>query len=210
MNSPHGWTAWRIPGYYYMYQLTGDEEWIRRAMNSLGSCVQLIDGETGVLRWSFAQDPYIETSVYKKNPKSDLGGVYVPEVIGEQYLEMISDFHQPKDFSKAIFGYSTTDGSSCDNDVHEIFKALEEVALTAAYLIERADGTLSTYNCTAKKVRGTISIIPAEDVISRVHLNLKKKHKVKVKFGSGETASGSYTGMQWIGPGGIPEDLRIR
>lgn len=209
MNSPHGWTAWRIPGYYYMYQLTGEEEWLRRAMNSLGSCVQLIDGETGVLRWSFAQDPYIETSVYKKDPKSDLGGVYVAEVIGEQYLEMISDFHQPKDFGKPIFGYSTQDGSSCDNDVHEIFKALEEVALTAAYVIERADGTLSTYNCTAKKTGTAITIIPAEEVVSRVHLNLKTKHTVKVKFGSGGTVSSSYSGMQWIGPGGIPEDLRV-
>ncbi len=208
MNSPHGWTAWRIPGYYYMYQLTGEEEWIRRVMNSLGSCVQLIDGETGKLRHSFAQDPYIETSVYKKDPAGN-GGVYVPEVIGEQYIEMISDFHQPKDFSKLGHGYSAADGSSCDNDVHEIFKALEEVALTAAYVIERADGSLSTYNCTARKVRGAINITPAEDVVSRIHLNLKKKHKIKVKFGSGKTVSGSYSGMQWIGPGGVPEDLRI-
>jgi hypothetical protein len=191
-----------------MYQLTGQEEWLRRAMNSLGSCVQLIDGDTGVLRWSFAQDPYIETSVYKKDPKSELGGVYVAEVIGEQYLEMISDFHQPKDFSKPIFGYSTQDGSSCDNDVHEIFKALEEVALTAAYVIERTDGTLSTYNCTAKKTSTAITIIPAEEVVSRVHLNLKTKHTVNVKFGSGEKVSGSFSGMQWIGPGGVPEDLR--
>ncbi len=210
MNSPHGWTAWRIPGYYYMYQLTGEEEWIRRVMNSLGSCVQLIDGETGTLRHSFAQDPYIETSVYNKNPAGN-GGVYVPDVIGEQYIEMISDFHQPKDFSVLTHGYSEADGSSCDNDVHEIFKALEEVALTAAYVIEREDGSISTYNCTAKKkFWGAIDITPAEDVVSRIHLNLKKKHKVKVKFASGETVSDSYSGMQWIGPGGVPEDLRIR
>jgi len=207
MNSPHGWTAWRIPGYYYMYQLTGEEEWLRRTMNSLGSCVQLIDGKNGRLRHSFAQDPYIETSVYKKNPKTVHGGVYVPEVMGEQYIEMISDFHKPKDFNKLLHGYSA-DGSSCDNDVHEIFKALEEVALCSAYVIEREDGTLSTYNCKAKKVEGTINIIPAEEVVSRIHLNLKKKHEVNVKFGSGVKVSGSYSGMQWIGPGGVPEDLR--
>jgi len=209
MNSPHGWTAWRIPGYYYMYQLTGEEEWLRRAMNSLGSCVQLIDGKTGLLRWSFAQDPYIETSVYKKDPESDFGGVYVTEVIGEQYLKMISEFHQPKDFSKPIFGYSAQDGSSCDNDVHEIFKALEEVALTAAYVIEREDGSISTYNCTAEPVRGIIEVTPSEDVISRVHLNLRNQHKVKVTFDSGDTVTDSYSGMQWIGPGGVPEDLRF-
>ena len=100
------------------------------------------------------------------------------------------------------------EAGNCDNDVHEIFKALEEAALTSAYLIEREDGSLSTYNCTAKKVFGTINITLAEDVISRVHLNLKKKHKVKVEFASGDTVSGYYSGMQWVGPGGIPEDLR--
>jgi len=209
MNSPHGWTAWRIPGYYYMYLLTGEEEWLRRAMNSLGSCVQLIDGESGRLRHCFAQDPFVNTSVFKRNSESGHGGVYVSEVIGEQYIEMISDFHKPKDLNKLLFAYSKEDGSSCDNDVHEIFKALEEVALTSAYLIERADGSLITYNCKAEKVEGTVHIIPAEEVVSRVHLNLKTKHKVQVKFGSGETVSGSYFAMQWIGPGGVPEDLRI-
>jgi hypothetical protein len=209
MNSPHGWTAWRIPGYYFMYQLTGEEAWIRRTMNSLGSCVQLIDGETGILRHSFTQDPYVETSVYKKNPNTDLGGIYVPEIIGEQYIEMISDFHQPKDFSKLGSGYSTEDGSSCDNEVHEIFKVLEEVALTAAYVIEREDGSVSTYNCKAENVNGTINITPAENVVSRIHLNLKTKHDVNAEFNSGEKISGSYSGMQWIGPGGNPEDLRV-
>ena len=102
MNSPHGWTAWRIPGYYYMYQLTGDEQWLRRAMNSLGSCVQLIDGETGILRHSFTQDPYVETTKLiedKANPDNN-GGIRVPVVIGEQYQDMISHFYKPKDFNK--------------------------------------------------------------------------------------------------------------
>ena len=75
-------------------------------------------------------------------------------------------------------------------------------------MIERTDGSISTYNCTAKKVLGTIIVTPAEDVILRVHLNLKNKHKVKVEFAFGDAVSGSYSGMQWIGPGGMPEDIR--
>jgi hypothetical protein len=170
----------------------------------------LIDGETGVLRWAFVQDPYVETTKLiedKVNPDNN-AGVRVPTVIGEQYQDMISHFYKPKDFNK-VYGGHWGEAGNCDNDVHEIFKALEEVALTAAYVIERTDGTLSTYNCTAKKVWGTINITPAEDVVSRVHLNLKTKHTVNVKFGSGEKVSGSFSGMQWIGPGGVPEDLRI-
>ncbi|MHC4960586.1 MAG: discoidin domain-containing protein [Planctomycetota bacterium] len=209
MNSPHGWTAWRIPGYYYMYQLTGEEEWLRRAMNSLGSCVQLIDGETGILRHSFTQDPYIETTKLvedEANPDNN-SGIRVPTIIGEQYQDMISHFYKPKDFNK-VYGGHWGEAGNCDNDVHEIFKALEEVALTAAYVIERADGTLSTYNCKAKKTGTAITIIPAEEVVSRVHLNLKKRRTVKVNFCSGEKVSGNYTGMQWIGPGGVPEDFQ--
>jgi len=209
MNSPHGWTAWRIPGYYYMYQLTGEEQWLRRAMNSLGSCVQLIDGQTGILRHSFTQDPYIETTKLIEDPDNpdNNAGIRVDTIIGEQYIDKISHFYKPKDFAK-VYGGHWGQAGNCDNDVHEIFKALEEVALTSAYVIERIDGTLSTYNCTAKKSWGTINVTPCEDVISRVHLNLKNKHKVKVKFGSGEEVSSSYSGMQWIGPGGKPEDLR--
>lgn len=209
MNSPHGWTAWRIPGYYYMYQLTGEEEWLRRAMNSLGGCVQLIDGKTGVLRHSFTQDPYVETTKLIEDAAApdNNAGIRVPTIIGEQYQEMISHFYKPKDFNK-VYGGHWGEAGCCDNDVHEIFKALEEVALTAAYVIERDDGTFSTYNCTVKKVSGSIHIALAEDVVSHVHLNLKKKHQVKVEFASGEKISGSYEGMQWIGPGGIPEDLR--
>ena len=92
--------------------------------------------------------------------------------------------------------------------MHEIFKALEEVALTAAYVIERDDGSLSTYNCVATRTNGTITITPSEAVVSRLHLNLKNTHRVTADFASGAEVSGSYSGMQWVGPGGVPEDLR--
>lgn len=205
MNSPHGWTAWRIPGLWYMYLITGKEVWLRRAMNSLGSCVQLIDGKTGVLRHSFAQDPYVVTS--KLIADSEKGEIRVPTIVNEQYIDMISGFHKPTDFSKVYLGYGGKEGC-CDNDVHEVFKALEEVALTAAYVLERPDGSLSAYNCKAQRENNVIVITPSEAVVSRLHLNLKGERKIDVKFASGEHITGSYSGMLWIGPGGTPEDLR--
>jgi hypothetical protein len=208
MNSPHGWSAWRIPGLYYMYQLTGDEAWLRRAMNALGSCVQLIDGESGRLRWAFVQDPFIKTKVLAEDPNTPLSpkGKYSERVIGEQYVEMISHFFRPS--LNKVTGGHWGEGGSCDNDVHEVFKALEEVALTSAYVVERESGELVGYNCTVKKTEDTLEIRPAEDVVSRVHLNLKNKHKVECIFKNRHRTEGDFVGMRWIGPGGIPEDLR--
>lgn len=110
---------------------------------------------------------------------------------------------------KAVRGYSRTlPGSCCDNDVHEVFKAMAECALTAAYVLERADGQIATWNCAVRKHETGLEVIPAERVVSRLHLNLRNKQAVKVIFGSGETVSGELVGMQWLGPGGTPELLR--
>jgi hypothetical protein len=208
MNSPHGWTAWRIFGFYYMYQLTGLETWLQRAMNSLGACMQLVDGHTGRLRWAFAPDPYIAASVLHEDPNdpANPAGRRTDRVINEQYVEMISQFfHPPVD--KATGGH-WGEGGSCDNDVHEIFKALEEVALTAAYVLERADGTLISHNCMVSMDGDVLKITPAEPVVSRVHLNLRKKRRISVSFGAKKILAEAEAGLQWIGPGGVPEDLR--
>ena len=45
MDSPHGWSAWLIPALWYQYLLTGEEEWLRKTMNIMGSCAQVIDRE---------------------------------------------------------------------------------------------------------------------------------------------------------------------
>ena len=58
MSSPHGWSAWRIYGLYYLYLLNGNPDLIEQVYNALGSCVQLIDEKSGILRWAFCVDPY--------------------------------------------------------------------------------------------------------------------------------------------------------
>jgi hypothetical protein len=204
MNSPHGWSAWLIPGLWYQYLLTGEEEWLTRAMNAMGSCAQVIDSRTGQLRWAFVPDPYREVTTLVADPAYPREGKRVDAIIGEQYIPMIASFHYPD--HEPVFGNGWTSGWCCCNDVHEIFIALCEVALTAAYVVERADGELGTWNCTATRDgAGAIHIQPAEEVISRVHLNLRGPRQVTASFAGVPAVSIRAEGMQWIGPGGTPE-----
>jgi hypothetical protein len=84
---------------------------------------------------------------------------------------------------------------------------MEEVALCNAYVHERPDGAIVGYNCRVEEEKGTLYVIPVEGGISRIHLNLQNAASIKAEIG-GTTVQGTYkTGMQWIGPGGVPEDV---
>ena len=63
MNSPHGWSAWNIYALFNLYELTGDQQYLERGMNALGSCAQLM-GIEGTLRWAFIADPYRKTGLW--------------------------------------------------------------------------------------------------------------------------------------------------
>ncbi|HVT90713.1 MAG TPA: hypothetical protein VHD56_17795 [Tepidisphaeraceae bacterium] len=99
-------------------------------------------------------------------------------------------------------------GWSCDNDVHEHFRVMAKCVLPNAFVLEREDGALKTWNCAATRVGDVLRIAPAEDCVSRVHLNLHKRQQVEVAFASGSRFSGDCSGMSWIGPGGEPPSLR--
>jgi len=207
MTSPHGWSGWRMYAVYYLYLLTGEEQYLQGVMNALGAGMQLMEWPSGTLRQAFVIDPHVHNFEHVPDAGNLLHGKRVERVTSQDYIKTIGSW----------FG-QTTEGSDYLDRVewectscgipYEIFKAMEEMAVAAAYVIEREDGVIKAYNCTVKKSSGILEVIPAEDVISRIHLNLKKARKVTVAFGSGETVSGSYSGMQWIGPGGTPEDLR--
>ncbi len=89
--SPHGWSAWNIYGRWYLYQMTGNVEYLRQAMNALGACTQLIapvsessgmDFSTsfgittnlptetagGNLNWAYCTDPFIQATIFTNNP----------------------------------------------------------------------------------------------------------------------------------------------
>ena len=177
-NSPHGWSAWRAYASYYAYLLTLDERYLKETFNAAGAFAGLIEQETGKLRWAFVVDPYLRVrqiaapvegltfdDVTTGNPHPDFYGSR-EFTIGEQYVDMISSW-QPV--------------NSQDNDVHEVFKFIEEAVLTNAFIVEREDGTLVGYNCSVEKRGRRLIVVPAEKQIVNLHTNLKSKYKVAFK-----------------------------
>ena len=177
-NSPHGWSAWRAYASYYAYLLTLDERYLKETFNAAGAFAGLIEQETGKLRWAFVVDPYLRVrqiaapvegltfdDVTTGNPHPDFYGSR-EFTIGEQYVDMISSW-QPV--------------NSQDNDVHEVFKFIEEAVLTNAFIVEREDGTVVGYNCSVEKRGRRLIVVPAEKQIVNLHMNLKSKYKVALK-----------------------------
>ncbi len=202
MSSPHGWSAWRIYGLYYLYQLTGNPELLDQMYNALGTCVQLVDEKSGELRWGFCVDPYLKGDLLVKDTLfagRENKGVRSSNPVGEQYVEMISGWYKAKP-NTWVTGYWEPDGGCCDNDVHEIFKCLEETALTNAFVVEQKDGSLRGYNCTIKSAGQTIEISPNEEVVSKVNINIKKNSKIQIHFKNKVVTDEVKSGeMKWIG-----------
>ena len=122
-------------------------------------------------------------------------------IIGEQYLPMIASFHYPD--HEPVFGNGWNSGWCCCNDVHEIFIAMAEVVLTCAYVIERTNGQLVTWNCRATRDdTGAISIQLAEDIVSRVHLNLQQPHR---SMRNSPTPLSSASGLKACNGSGLEE-----
>ena len=143
--------------------------------NAMGAFSHLIDYRTGDLRWAFVVDPYLqvrqtcsadthvtEDSLSFGNPHPDLYDTRT-FVIGEQYVNMISDWQTV---------------NTQDNDVHEVFKFLGEAMLANAFVVERADGTVVGYNCKVTSRGGTLYVDADEKQITNLHCNLRKAHKV--------------------------------
>jgi hypothetical protein len=195
ITSPHGWTSWKTYTTWYLYLLTGEESLLQRTMDTLGACMQMIDADTGKLRWAFVADPYIRAEVFEQDPAQSGKPTIQDRVIGEDYVDMISGWWKAP--CNALTGGYWGQGGCCDNDVHEHFKCLEEVALTSAYIIEQQRGTFSTWNCGIEMEEDRVHIYPAEDIVESVHINLRKPHSIIVHFAGREIAA-EVDGMQWI------------
>ena len=173
MSSPHGWSAWRVYGLWYLYQLTGNPELIGQVYNALGSDVQLIDPKSGTLRWAFCVDPFIRGKMLVKDPAVTIRenrGLRRDTVLGEQYVDMISDWYRAKP-DTWVTGYWEPDGGCCDNDVHEIFKCLEEVVLPNACVVVMPDGEIRAYNCRAEFSGKVLKIEPLEKTVRNISVN---------------------------------------
>ncbi len=198
MNSPCGWSAWKIYGDWYLYLLTGEYDYLRRAFNALGACTQLLDKDTGELRFGFVPDPYLDACQYMETPYGS--GHPEPErvVVGEQYLSQTSNWHKdPHATWRKKWGI--------DNFVHEVFKCMSEIALTSAYLIEREDGSLTTLNCAVVRSGNTLNINTCEKLVNKIHINLKTPVKIVTDFGGVSKTYDNVSGQLWLGtqPGEI-------
>lgn len=198
MCSPHGWSAWNIYGRWYLYQLTGNVEYLRQAMNALGACTQLIDPASGNLSWTFCTDPFIQAAIFTNNPANtnpNTQGTHNSQTLGEQYLPMISGWCLAPQGTQ-VSEYSGNDGGCNDNDVHEIFKCLEEVALTSAYVVINADGSVETWNCGAVRTNSTLLVTPSEGIVGRISVNAAVGTTVSLNF-NGQVVTRLLSGISW-------------
>ena len=201
LNSPHGWTGFTGYAKYYLYLLTGKREYLVSLMNLVGSCMQLID-ENGDLRWSYCSQPYIRGRRFVPDLTKEVKdgyrfvetnekayrGKYIIDEICEGYVPMISDWYRVGE-QKVVGGYefcplimdgyrdekADRQGGCCDNDVHEVFKCMEETVLKKAYLYENEDGTFLCYGCRAKVCDGVLQIEVSEDAQTLIY-NLKREY----------------------------------
>ena len=217
MNSPHGWTSWNTYGLWYLYLLTGERHYLVETMETLGTCMQMIDLKTGDLRWAFVSDPCVITGLWKEIPRARGKGMRVPAVLGETYVDMISGWWKsPKDAPVGDYltmplitekGILPSDnrGGCCDNDVHEHFKALSEIALDKAYVIvcgEKAEG----WNADVMWEDGKLLVRPREQVIKYLHVNSDRPVEITVFF-SEKCVFSVSGGAGWFSPEG-PADIR--
>ncbi|MDR3713750.1 MAG: hypothetical protein P4L51_13095 [Puia sp.] len=193
ISSPHGWSAWKAYATYYLYLLTGREDYLVQTMNTLNTCLQVVDNRTGNLRWGFMVDPYVELiqssgdiaqpdfSGYVLNTHHPLEVPVRKWTAGEQYMDLVNNH------------ISLT---ATDNDVHEIFKCLDELVLDKAYLFQKKDGAWITWNCKAVFRNGILSVRPSSSRIRSIHINASRK--VFVKLPARKKIYAIEKGMNWI------------
>lgn len=198
-SSPHGWTAWTAYALYYLYMLCGKREYLIRLINTMGACLQLMSLD-GKLRWGFICDPQVKTRVFEPNIKQPVKdgykyvgalsqayrGKFADKIIGEEYLDMISGWYRMGE-RRVCGGFihcpliledreedGDNQGGCCDNDVHEVFKCLEETLLKKAFVLENDDGELEGFGCDVYRRGNVINVLTDED-IEFIHINIKEK-----------------------------------
>lgn len=155
LNTPHGWTSWKNYATYYLYILTGEYKYLLDTLNTTGACMQVVD-DKGKLNWAFVPDPCV-SGLRMVKADNQLGFEFKSQTIGECYLSKISDWYRqpnnkiptmqyirymdkPKTWKKDL-------GGSCDNDVHEHFKCLDETFFGKAFVHFENDKKIYTINC---------------------------------------------------------------
>ena len=108
----------------------------------------------------------------------------------EQYIDMISGWYRVGE-QKVTGGYefcglildgytdyeADRQGGCCDNDVHELFKCMEETVLKKAFVHEDEDGSLISIGCRAK-AEGECLRVEAADGADTLVYNLKNTYRL--------------------------------
>lgn len=189
LSGPHGWSSWYNYAVYYLYLLTGKEEYLHKLNDGLGACMQTVD-ENGSLRWAFAVDPYLNLKYFEADTEIEDGyksaknlteknhtGKFTQKVFGERYIPMISGWFRAGKNSPVMGGYKDcplflpdgkqvkvdNQGGCCDNDVHEHFKCLEETLLKKAFAVIHSDKTFYGISCREKVRDECVEIILNEE-----------------------------------------------
>ncbi len=215
MNSPHGWTAWSAYASYYLYLLTGKEEYILQTYNTLGACTALIQPD-GRLNWAFCADPCIKAEMFVPDEEKTVTDAYknVPDTpayraktktaeFGECYIPMISNWYRTGICQNVTGGYSfcplilpdrceevDPQGGCCDNDVHEIFKCLEETLMDKLFIIEKA-GTIISYGGETGISNGKYYVTLTDD-IKQIHINTENDITLCINGSDRKYKSGRY------------------
>ena len=66
--------------------------------------------------------------------------------------------------------------------MHECFKFIAEAVFTNAFVVERPDGSIGAYNCTAERLHdGGLKVTASEPQIATLYTNLLSRH-INVSF----------------------------
>lgn len=199
-NSPHGWTGWTVYAQYYLYRLTGKKQYLLRLMNTISACAQLLSLD-GNLRWAFFPQPYLKHKTLVPDTSKPIQdgysytayatpayrGKYEEKEYSEEYVEMISDWYRVGQ-QRITGGYTTcwlylaedvrcvdNQGGACDNDVHEIFKCLEETVFRKAFIHQNDDGSLLTYGCAVEN-----GVVTFNGIVSEIVYYVQKSLTVSI------------------------------
>lgn len=198
-SSPHGWTAWTAYALYYLYLLCGEKEYLIRLINTIGACLQLMS-LNGELRWGFICEPQVKAKFlepdigkpikdgyqYVKASSRSYRGKFVDKTIGEKYIDMISGWYRMGE-QRVCGGFLhcplilenitvevDNQGGCCDNDVHEVFKCLEETLFKKVFIVENENHEFEGFGCRVYRNGRTLNILTGED-IEFIHINIYSK-----------------------------------
>ncbi len=204
ITAAHGWTAWKNYALYYLYLLTGKEEYLAQLYDSMGTCMQLAHDD---LNWAFCVDPsitaeslvpdkafplYEDAYSYAEPKETAFRGKTEEQSFGECYIPMISGWYRTqksepltggylKHTTLAMDGYKKVvdpHGGCCDNDVHEHFKCLEETVLGKMF-VNVYDDRVTVYGGKASIEKDMISLHCTED-IDVIYINSARAVNISV------------------------------